>query len=161
MQKRQEYTKTGLDSMKRYNDNINPDSVKNPRAAVLEERILGILMLYPEHIPEVLGKISPCDFVTDFNRSVYEKLVELYNSERFDLSYLNEFFSAEQIGRVQEMVEQRRLLTSNGIETLMEAVAGLRTEKEAANSKDADTSFLDRINASKAKKKSVKNPEKQ
>lgn len=147
----QKFTREAIDEMRRFNDKINPDAMKYPKACELEERILGILMLYPEHIQKVKDKLSEEDFLTEFNRIIYSKLLELYDSDRFDLSYLNEYLNPEQMGRVHSIAEKRRLVTANGEQTLLEAINQLLLEKQriALNKPDAD--WMEKINANKKK----------
>ena len=113
--------------------------------------ILGILMLYPEHIGIAKEKVSNEDFLTEFNKLVYAKLLDLYESDRFDLSYLNEYFNPDQMGRIHGIAEKRRLVTANGEQTLLEAINQLVLEKQrvALNKPDAD--WMEKINANKKK----------
>lgn len=149
---KQNVSKVSIDSMRRFNDKVNPDAMKYPRAAELEERILGILMLYPEHMKNALETLKPEHFLTEFNKSVYVKLRDLYNADNFELSYLNEYFDADKMGRIQSMVEKRRMVSVNGLDTLGEAIKALIYEKESADAKSGNMSFTDRINAVKRKK---------
>lgn len=149
--KNQQFTREAIDSMRRFNDRVNPDAAKYPKACELEERILGILLLYPEHMPGTVEKLSPQDFLTAFNRRVYESLTELYKTERFDPSYLNETYTPEEMGRINEMMQKRRLVSSNGEKTLFDSVDMLRAEKEKADRALPDTDFMEKINASRKK----------
>lgn len=145
-------TKVSIDSMRRYDDKINPDAVKNPRAAEIEERILGILMLYPEYIEKIRADLDKDSFVTDFNRRVYLRLLELYDSDRFDLSYLNEDFTMEEIGRIREMSEKRKMVSANGAQALENSVKMLAEEKHKMAVKGGEVDFLERIAAQRRKK---------
>lgn len=147
----QQFARNAIDEMRRFNDKVNPDAVKYPKACELEERILGILMLYPEHMDKAKEKLSESDFLTEFDRRVYMSLLELHNSDRFDLSYLNESFSPEEMGRINEMIQKRRMVSSNGERSLFDAMEMLKSEKERADLKSSDTDFMARINANKKK----------
>ena len=109
-------------------------------------------MLYPEHMKNALETLKPEHFLTEFNKSVYVKLRDLYNADNFELSYLNEYFDADKMGRIQSMVEKRRMVSVNGLDTLGEAIKALIYEKESADAKSGNMSFTDRINAVKRKK---------
>lgn len=146
-----QFTRSAIDEMRRINDKINPDAMKYPKACELEERILGIIMLYPEYMEIIRGKLDESTFMTQFNKSVYTRLLELYDSDRFDLSYLNEYFSTEQMGRIHEIVQKRKQVSSNGEEALLQAVQQLCDEKEKADMKSPDVDFMTRINANKKK----------
>ncbi len=156
---KQNVSRAEIDSMRRFNDKVNPDAMKYPRAAELEERILGIVMLYPEHMKTALDTLSPEHFLTEFNRSVYEKLCELYKDDSIELSYLNEYFDTDKMGRIQAMIERRRMVSVNGLQTLSEAINGLVSEKESIDAKSGNMSFIDRINASKRRKGIEENKE--
>ncbi len=147
----QKFTRNAIDEMRRFNDKVNPDAVKYPKACELEERILGILLLYPEHMEKTRGKLTPDDFLTEFDKKVYSKLLELYESDRFDLSYLNESFTPDEVGRINEMMQKRKLVSSNGEKALFDAVEMLKSEKTRADLSSPDTDFMARINANKKK----------
>ncbi len=138
--------KTGIEQIKHYNDKVNAEASKYPKGVELEERILGIMILYPEFISELSEKLLKSDFMTEFSANVYEKLQLLFTEDRFDMTYLNEYFTPEQTGRILMMAEKRKLVSSNGKEAIYEAVDALKKEKSAAENKG---SFLDRINARK------------
>ncbi len=149
--KNQQFTREAIDSMRRFNDKVNLDAAKYPKACELEERILGILLLYPEHMPKTIEALPAEDFLTAFNRRVYESLTELYRSERFDPSYLNETYTPEEVGRINEMMQKRRMVSSNGEKTLFDAVSMLKAEKEKSVLSSPDTDFMAKINANKKK----------
>ncbi len=150
---RRTVTKTSIDEMRRYNDKVNPEAVKSPKAAEIEERIIGIVMLYPEHIGAVGERLNPESFVTDFNRRVLSKLLVLYREDRFDLSYLNEDFDSDAIGRIREMEHKRRMVSANGIDALNSLIDALAEEKHKTAVKNGEVDFLERINAQRRKHK--------
>lgn len=150
---RRTVTKASIDEMRRYNDKVNPEAVKSPRAAEIEERIIGIIMLYPEHISAVGERLNPEAFVTDFNRRVLTKLLELYREDRFDLSYLNEDFDSDAIGRIREMEHKRRMVSANGIDALGSLIDALAEEKHKTAVKNGEVDFLERIKAQRRKHK--------
>ncbi len=150
---RRTVTKTSIDEMRRYNDKVNPEAVKSPKAAEIEERIIGIIMLYPEHISAIGERLNPEAFVTDFNRRVLTKLLELYREDRFDLSYLNEDFDSDAIGRIREMEHKRRMVSANGIDALGSLIDALAEEKHKTAVKNGEVDFLERIKAQRRKHK--------
>ncbi len=114
-----------------YGDRVNPDRLKSVGAAGAEDAILGILALYPERIPEVAEgelKLSPDDFVTAFNRRVYEKMLELGSG--FDVGLLDDGFSTEEISRIVRNMTVRQSLTDNGMKVLSQCVEKLRKNRE-------------------------------
>lgn len=128
--------------MRHYDDKVNPQAVMHPKAVGIEENILGIILMYPELFPkpEVL---CAEDFVTDFNRGVFEKLGELIGADNFDISLLNEVYDPGQVSRIFGMAQKRRALTVNGRQALDEQIAHLKAEKMKIRKKDLD--FADRF----------------
>ena len=55
---------------------VNPDAVKNTRAASAEESLLGTLILHPDYIKLVRQTLSPDQMVTSFNRELYTRLLD-------------------------------------------------------------------------------------
>lgn len=55
---------------------VNPEAVKNTRAASAEEGLLGTLILHPDYIKMVRETLSPQQMVTAFNRELYTRLLE-------------------------------------------------------------------------------------
>ena len=116
-----------------FGDRINQDTVKNAAAVSAEENILGIMMLFPENIGAVKSgriKLSPDDFYSDFNRRVFEEIMERYDGSRlFDYGDLAEDFNPDEMGRITSMIERRRPLTANGEDVLSDMIERLRAEK--------------------------------
>ena len=135
----------------RYDDRINKESAVNPAAASVEERLLGILLLHPE-LFEKCKELKSDDFITSFNRSVYERLKEIYDSGTSDTSSLNEYFSPEEMGRIMNMRYEREKLSSNGVDALSEQIYTLKKLKDKKDAKSEELSFIDSINKIKAEK---------
>ena len=82
---------------------VNPQRQKNLRAATAEEKIISILMYSPDLLPTVEEKITPKNFITEFNRRVYERLLEVIHGEQiFNVSLLSSDFTPAECGRVAE-----------------------------------------------------------
>ncbi len=118
-----------------YGDRINPDYVKNRKAAEAEEAILGILLLFPEYIKNVSMafenpfQLKPDDFITAFNKKVYECLIRTYQQTGgVDPGYLGETFNGDEMGRITEMQVRRGRLTKNDLEVLTDCIQTLRSE---------------------------------
>ncbi len=113
-----------------FGDRINPDRIKNVGAAGAEDTIIGILAMYPELIPQTAEKtgLAPDDFVTDFNRRVYEKMLSL--GKGFDIGLLGEDFSADEVSRVIKYTVSRQGLTDNGMKVVAQCVEKLKKSRE-------------------------------
>lgn len=113
-----------------FGDRVNPDRIKNVGAAGAEDTIIGILAMYPELIPQTAGKtgLAPDDFVTAFNRKVYEKMLSL--GKGFDIGLLGEDLSADEVSRVVKYTVFRQDLSDNGMNVIAQCVDKLKKNRE-------------------------------
>ena len=118
-------------------DRINVDGIKNVRARAAEEAIIGLMLIYDEYRDAVVsGKVSLAadDFFSEFHRRVFEKTVELQAADQYDFSLLGQFFTPDEIGRLQGLAQKRRVLTENGKSVFAGCCETLKKEKELAPS---------------------------
>ena len=123
-------------------DKINVDGIKNVKAKSAEEAIIGLLLIYDEYRDGVVsGKIELAenDFFSDFHRRVFERVIEMQKVDRYDFSLLGEFFSPDEIGRLQGLMQKRRALTENGKAVFLGCVEALKKEKGLAASSETDS----------------------
>ncbi len=129
-------------SVKNFGDRINPDAAKDPRAAALEEAVLGMLLLFGEYRIEVDSGRIPLtaeDFITEFHRRVFEAMMKMQNSPGgFRYAMLGESFTPDEMGRIEKMEVARRELTHNGPEVFRGAVSGLRELRAQKDIKKED-----------------------
>ncbi len=121
-------------------DKINVDGIKNVKAKAAEEAIVGLMLLYDEHRDAVVyGKVQLAaeDFFSDFHRRVFLKIVELQRDDQFEFSMLGQFFTADEVGRLQGLEQKRRQLTENGKTVFAQCVEALKSEKRIAEASDA------------------------
>jgi len=126
-----------------YGDRVNPDFVKNPKAARAEETILGILMLHPEYISLLRKKdmlFPASDFVTEFARKVYMQMIK--SDTEFDELSLNESLTPDEISRLTYLKVGRSALTDNSMELLLDCHKTLK-----ASSKNSGLDLQELINA--------------
>lgn len=138
-----------------YGDRVNKDYIKNARAAKAEETILGILLLMPEYISDIKRgkiKLSPDDFVTEFNRRVFTELIS--GEEPPGLGILGESFTAEEMARIVKMQTTRAQLSQNDASVINENIKTLQTEKE---DKRSEADLNDTLNILKRKKQTEEN----
>ncbi|MBR4880761.1 MAG: DNA primase, partial [Clostridia bacterium] len=141
-----EETQKMIQSVQGYGDRVNPDRIKNLKAAAAEEVILGILLKYPEYSAKIRsGKIDlkSGDFVSDFSRRVFDAVTEA--GDDFEPGMLNSFFSEAEMARLVKLQIAREGL-SNTDEVFSDSV---KTLKEA--SKKAEMSIEDIIAAKRNK----------
>ena len=122
-------------------DRVNPEAAGNIRAAAAEDTVLGLMLLYEEHrraVREGAVSLTADDFVTAFNRRVFEAIMELENSEGgFSTAVLGEQFDPDEMGRLAKLAQARRNLSENGQSVLKAAVRTLQDEKNAVAKDDA------------------------
>ncbi len=116
-------------SVKNYGDRINPDAARDPKAASAEESVLGLMLMFEEYRTVIAKgeiKLTAADFVTEFHRRVFERVMELQASEHgFRFELLGESFTADEVGRIKKMEVTRQGLTQNGPEVFRSAVGTL------------------------------------
>ena len=147
-------------SIRNIGDRINPDAVKFVGANALEETILGLLLIYEEYRAAVAkGSVSLVadDFVTAFGKKVFSTLFEVYNSsDEFLPAMLGQYFTADEMGRLEKMRQSRLSLTENGRDVLDASIAALKAEKEKKLSAEGGDKFA----TLRAKQEKLKNQRK-
>ncbi len=88
-------------------DNVNPQRQANLKAAVTEENIIALLFKHPDYIGVIDERITAEDFVTDFNKSVYERIAErLHTLGECSLTALSPYFTDQQMSRISWIIAQ-------------------------------------------------------
>lgn len=144
-ERRRNESKEAQMSIKNIGDRINPDAVKFVSANAIEENILGLLLIFDEYRQGVAsGKIelSADDFVTSFGRKVFESIMEIQkSSEEFLPAMLGQYFSADEMGRLEKMRQNRLLLSENGREVFDTSVSSLKAENQKKKSAESGDKF--------------------
>jgi hypothetical protein len=129
-------------TLQNFGDRINPQSASLPGIAKAEESVLGLLLLFEEYRNEVShGKIplADTDFVTDFHRRIFQKMMEMHDSESgFHFELMGEDFSPDELGRMQRMMVTRQELSQNGPDAFRLAVQSLREKCAQEQAKQGD-----------------------
>ncbi len=137
-----------------FGDKVNPDTVKNVRAAKAEEVILGIAQINPEYMEkaEKEGGLSEDIFFTAFGKKVYLVIRDIFEKERrFDPAFLAGEFTPDQIGRITKMYIDRQALSNNTYEVFSQSVDVLIKEKESAEMSNDTVSDIEALIKSKRK----------
>jgi DNA primase len=81
-------------------DSINPQKSQFRRAAAAEETIICVLIKHPDLL-QLVEEITPDSIITDFNRRLYEKVLQIIHSgHEFDLVLLSGDFAPDEIGYI-------------------------------------------------------------
>ena len=157
---KQNESKQAQMSIKHIGDRVNPDAIKNIQANALEEIILGLLLIYDEYRQGVIsGKIelSADDFVTAFGQKVFNAIIEVAKSNgEFLYAMLGQYFTADEMGRLEKMRQNRLSLTENGQDVLDVSISALKSERERKQSADSGDKFA----ILRAKQEKLKNQRK-
>ena len=87
----------------------NPDAAAHPRAVSAEEGLLGLLLLNPDYIGRIAGRLPPEIFATDFNRGLYQRLIQRYESgQPVDLAFLSADYDGDGMGYISRMIRDAR-----------------------------------------------------
>ncbi|MBR3681165.1 MAG: DNA primase [Clostridia bacterium] len=126
-----------------YGDKVNPDYARAPDIAKHEERVLGLMLLFPEHREKVFREDLLCeeDFFTDLGKNIFNFLREACENGDERLVTISERFTPEQMGRIVEMKASRMQLDSNGTDVLLECINNLKaavSEKRGENNNPMD-----------------------
>ena len=154
---KQNESKQAQMSIKHVGDRVNPDAIRNIQANALEESILGLLLIYDEYRQGILtGKIdlNENDFVTAFGKKVFASIMEVASSGgEFLYSMLGQYFSADEMGRLEKMRQNRLSLTENGMDVLRASIDALRAERDKKRAGDGGDKFA----VLRAKQEKLKN----
>lgn len=127
-------SREAMATVKNFGDRVNPDAAKDPRAATAEDAVLGLLLIFEEYRNAVeTGEVALAedDFVTEFNRRVFEAVMRLHRgSGNVKYEMLGMEFSPDEIGRIERYEVMRRQLSQNGPTVFRSAVETLRDAKK-------------------------------
>ena len=138
-EEKSEQIKEAMLSIKHIGDRVNNDAAKNIKATANEESILGLMLMLDEIRAEAASGelISAEDFVTDFGRRVFMALCELEVSESgFSKAMLGQYFTVDEMGRIERLEMERRMLARNDREVFVSCVNGLKKEVKSAEESD-------------------------
>ena len=139
-------TETAEMLLKSNEDKNNPERAKNLGAAKAEETLIASFLRNPDFYNKLKEKISPDDFVTAFNRRVFECLIKgLESGVELGLSMFSADFTPEEMDSVTRI----SLIAPNLSNTLRECedcIAVLKNHSASAKVTDAgslsDEEFL-------------------
>ena len=121
-------------------DAVNPQRPDNLKAAKAEELLISSLINNPDFLKKIDGKVSNDDFVTEFNRRVFEKISErISNGLPIDAMFLSSDFSPQEMSRIVKLGLKSQKV-SNTITECEDCIKVLKQEKNSI--KDVNPSQL-------------------
>ena len=139
------------------NDPLNPQRLKYPRAANAEEGILAILLKNPDYGPEMDRLLKPEDFLTDFNKKVYNTLQKrIKEGKPLDLTLMSGEFTGEELGKIVE-IQTKESARTNTREEWKRCISVLMEEREKYNLAGpagvSDEQYMEQMNRLAEKKR--------
>ena len=126
-------------------DRINSDGIKNIKARTAEETIIGLMLIFDEYRAAIMAgrvELEAEDFFSDFHRRVFDTVSSLERDGEYDFSLLGQFFSPEEMGRLEGLIQKRRELTENGLDVLRGCAETLKKEKRLSGGETIDAIHL-------------------
>ncbi len=116
-------------------DRVNPDYAKRPKAAKLEEDILGMLFLKAEYgeLAVKQGLLTKEDFFTELGKRLFACVEEGVLGEGFSMASLSANFTQDEVSRAYRMMAVRTSLPDTE-ETFRVYAKELRNEVKQASS---------------------------
>ena len=134
----------------------DPERSRNLKAAVIEERILAILLKNPDYFMDISHKLKEEDFVTQSNRKIYAVLAErLQEQKPIDLGYLGAFFDEGEMARITGLMVSIAGMNFSlaDLEEYISSLQSVRDEKKpqdvAGMSNEETIEYLKRLAAKK------------
>lgn len=132
----------------------NPDSYRQPKKFKAERGIIAYLAENPEEAEEISARLPVEKFATEFNKKVYEKMLEkIKNSCFYDILSLQSEFTADEMGKITEIAVNSKDVNIN--RTAVEDFINILLS-DSGNSKKAaefsDDEFLKYMQNLKSKK---------
>jgi len=140
-------------------DKINPQRMTHLKAARAEEDILSVILAFPDLAEKIAARISPEEFVTDFNRRVYMALLEQIRSNPTASEpglLLSQYFQPDEMGRIIGFISSCEAINAEEKEVLR-AIEVLKEEKNrisrtAAGGDEAFAANLQKLREKRKKK---------
>ena len=118
------------------NDRVNPQRRVYPKAARAEEGLLSAVMKNPDFMQDLSQTITAEDFVTDFNRNLYEVIsVRLKEGKSVELMALSSVFDSDQMGRISSILAAYHDINHTR-EEVTDYVTTIKEEKQKLSTQD-------------------------
>lgn len=116
-----------------YGDKINLQKGGKTRAAKAEEVLITSLLNNPDFYKKLSEKVGPDDFLTDFNKRLFELLcTRLRDGKCIELTLLSGNFTAEEMSKITALYVKGAEI-SNTLAECEDCIAVLAEEKDSLN----------------------------
>lgn len=127
-------------------DRINPERAQFYRESQAEEGLIAVLIKHPDYLKTVQAHLTPNDFVTSFNRQVFETLTQLFESNctAVHISLLLQNFAEDQQSRIAQIVATHQIITVTP-QLVQDYIDVLLQHKESFKSKDVSNLSMEAL----------------
>ena len=133
-------------------DKVNTDKAKNIRAARAEEMLIAYLVFNNDMLNEAKERISPKDFVTDFNSRLYAYIIQKVTEGISPATTLSRDFTPQEVSRFYSILSGYNSQTATR-QAMNEYIDTILDEKTKLSSDDISNMSPDEIWASIKNKK--------
>ena len=137
-----------------YGDRVNPQRAANLGASLAEEGILGFLFKNPDHLADILSRISEKQFITDFNRRLFCIMMEkIQHNNGIVLSDFAEELTPEEMGRLSAIVNRETPMSPSVLDDYIRALDTAEIKNLSRGAKDLTEEELKALAEKLQKKK--------
>ena len=127
-EKKKAFSRT-MTALAGFNDTVNPEKKLDLKAANAEEALIAALIATPELCDSIKEYISPDEFVTAFDRRLYEAVTQSISEYgHFDIGMLGGDFTPQETGKIQGFIMQNGRRAAS-LEELCEYADIIRRQK--------------------------------
>ncbi|MBP5256643.1 MAG: hypothetical protein J6Z80_06280, partial [Clostridia bacterium] len=132
-----------------FNDSVNPEKKLDLKAANAEEALIAALIATPELCEKIKEYIPPDEFVTSFDRRLYEAVTDCITEYgHFDIGMLGGDFTPQETGKIQGFLMQngRRAASFDELREYADIIRRQKNRKKVSNVGEmSDDDFNDLI----------------
>lgn len=152
---RREEMKKLRSEMSGMGDKINPEHAKYPRGVKAEESLIAYLVHNPDKLDFVLKRITPDDFVTTFNKKLFEYFRDKIQGGYGILTGISADFTPEESGKIFGIISKYNSMAAT-TEAAAEYINAIIEEKLKTKMNDLstaeDTDIMDYLKNLREKK---------
>ena len=114
---------------------VNPERSAHLKGAIAEEAFLRLLLTHPELVAKAAGKIRPEEFVTEFDRRVYQQMLAITDEgEEVSVTMLAQQFSEGETAEIVRIVNSGE---GRGTDDFYRLIEVIREESVRPTPRDA------------------------
>ena len=133
-EKQSEFKKIQTDISGR-DDKINPEHAKKPRATVAEQNLIAFLVNNVDKLSFIQQRITPDDFVTEFNRKLFEYFSQRIKEGKNPLTTYTADFTSDEVSSITYIISKYSQLACTD-EAVVEYINTIKEEKHRLSDED-------------------------